>query len=236
MPVQSYALARGEPKRLKVDWWGGYKIEGWGVYRYVPGQARVFLDSNEIAQTGSDPLEYRLPDGSVIALFFDPNDPNGPDVLRDGERLPGSRFEPQHQLFVGVATLLGIAVAHFAVWWILRKETLPGGFHLIADWIPAAGLAYLVLGALVYYRSRAALWVSMAAWALEVSGLILVAMYYSGRAGGGKAARLCALYTPIGLLLIADDALNQLKPRKRASADRGLSLEPYPVDPRDGER
>ncbi len=230
MSVRSYALARGEPKRLKVEWWGGFRYPNGD---YEPGHARVFLDSNEIAQTGSDPLEYRLPDGSVIALFFD----NGElDVLRDGERLPGSRFEPRHQLFVGVATLLLIAAGHFAVWWMTRQHTLPRGFHLsqLAGWAPAAGLAYLGLGILVYYRSRAALWGAMAAWVVEVSYLILVLLYYSR--GSGYAARLSALYSPIGLLLIADDALNQLKPRKRASADRGLSLEPYPVDPRDGER
>lgn len=231
MPVQSYALARGEPKRLKVEWWGGFRHPN----GYEPGHARVFLDSNEIAQTGSDPLEYRLPDGSVIALFFDPDDPKGLDVLRDGERLPGSRFEPRHQLLVAVATLLIIAAAHFVVWWILRKETLPRGFHLrqLADWAPAAGLAYLGLGVLVYYRSRAALWGAMAAWLVEASYLILVLIYYTSPREGREGL---ILYSPLALLFIADDALNQLKPRKRAPADPGMSLEPYPVDPRDGER
>lgn len=220
MPESHYALTRGEPKRLKVQW--GHI-----------GQPRVFLDSNEIAQTGSNPPEFRLPDGSVIALFIDRE---GLDILRDGERLPGSRFEPQHQLLVAVATLLIIAAGHFVVWWMLRKDTLPRGFHLsqIADWLPAAGLAYLVLGVLVYYRSRAALWVAMAVWLVEASYLILVLSYYS-RPGRGHRG-LFILYGPLGLLFIADDALDQLKPRKRASADPGISLQPYPVDPRDGER
>jgi hypothetical protein len=201
MPESHYALARGEPKRLKVDWGSHH--------------ARVFLDSNEIAQTGSDPPEYRLPDGSVIALFFDRE---GLDILRDGERLPGSQFEPQHRLLGAVATLLIIAAVHFVVWWMLRKQTLPRGFRLnqLADWLPAAGLAYLVLGVLVYYRSRAALWVAMAAWLVEASYLILVLSYYS-RPGRGYRG-LFILYGPLGLLFIADDALVQLKPRKRAAA------------------
>jgi hypothetical protein len=206
-----FALARGEPKRLKVEW-------GYG------GPARVFLDSNEIARTGSDPPEYRLPDGSVIALFS--ND-GKLDILHDGERLPGSRFDPQHQLFVAVATLLLIAAAHFAVWWITRQHPLPRDLRLnqLADWTPAAGLFYLVIGVLLYRRSRVALYIAMAAWFVEATYLVIVSAFYDRTMRRHRSFFL--LYLPIGLLLTADDALAQLKPRKRASPEVPYSIAPH---------
>lgn len=201
MPQRSYALARGETKRLKVRW-----------DRY--GRTRVFLDSNELAPASSSPPRYRLPDGSVLTLHVDEG---GLDILRDGERLPGSRFDPHHQLFVSVATLLALAALHFAAPWVPLKQWLPRDFPLndYWSWAPAVGLAYLVLGFLLYYRSRAALYTAMALSFVEAAALATLYLMYAHDAHFKIAL---AMFAPFALLFVGDDALDQLKPRESVSA------------------
>jgi len=200
MPRRSYALARGESKRLKVQW-----------DRY--GRTRVFLDSNELAPASSSPPRYRLPDGSVLALHVDEG---GLDILRDGERLPGSRFDPQHQLFVAVSVLLAVAVLHFVVQWIPLKQWLPRDFPLndYWGWAPAVGLAYLVLGFLLYYRSRAALYTAMTLSFVEASALMTLYLMYAHDAHVKLAL---AMFAPFAMLFVGNDALDQLKPRESVS-------------------
>jgi hypothetical protein len=195
MPERLYALARGESKRLKVKW-------------NRRGQVRVFLDSNELAPTGSHPPSFRLPDASVITAYLDPD---GLDILRDSERLPGSRFDPQHQIFISAATLVILAVAHFAIPWIPLRQMLPRDFpsNELSGWAPVAGLLYLAFGFLVYRRSRAALWAAMSVWFVEASGLATLYMLYSHEI---RFKLLIVLFGLIGLLFTADDAIVQLRP------------------------
>jgi hypothetical protein len=202
MPQRTYALARGETKRLKVQW-------------DRQGRARVFLDSNELAPTESSPPRYRLPDGSMLALHLDEG---GPDILREGERLPGSRFDPQHQLLVAVSVLLAVAVLHFAVQWIPLEQWLPRDFPLNGyfGWAPAVGLAYLVLGFLLYYRSRAALYTAMTVSFVEASALATLYLMHAHYAHFKLAL---AMFAPFAMLFVGSDALDQLKPRESVSTE-----------------
>jgi hypothetical protein len=202
MPQRTYALAHGETKRLKVRW-----------DRY--GRTRVFLDSNELAPASSSPPRYRLPDGSMLALHVDEG---GLDILRDGERLPGSRFDPHHQLFVAVSVLLAVAVFHFAVQWIPLEQWLPRDFPLNGyfGWASAVGLVYLVLGFLLYHRSRAALYTAMALSFVEAAALATLYLMYAHDAHF-KLALL--LFAPFALLFVGSDALDQLKPRESVSTE-----------------
>jgi hypothetical protein len=202
MPVRSYALTRGEPKRLKVQW-------------NRQGQIRVLLDSNELAPVpGPGPLSYRLPDASVLTLYLDDD---GLDILRDGERLPGSRFDPQQQLFVSVIVLVVLAFAHFVVPWIPLRQMLPRDFPAkeITAWAPAAGLLYLAFAFLLYRRSRAALWTAMMVWFAEAVGWSTLYLLYSH---GHWIKILLILFSPIGLLFTADDAIVQLKAEEGEAA------------------
>lgn len=199
MPQRTYALSRGETKRLKVQW-------------DRQGRTRVFLDSNEIAPAESSPPRYRLPDGSMLALHIDEG---GLDILRDGERLPGSRFDPQHQLFVAVSVLLAVAALHFAVQWIPLERGLPRDFPLNGyfGWALAVGLVYLVLGFLLYHRSRAALYTAMTLSFVEASVLAILYLMYAHDVHFKLAL---AMFAPFAMLFVGNDALDQLKPPESA--------------------
>jgi hypothetical protein len=199
MPQRTYALAHGETKRLKVRW-------------DRQRRTRVFLDSSEIAPIESSPPRYRLPDGSILALHVDEG---GLDILRDGERLPGSRFDPQHQLFVAVSVLLAVAVLHFAVQLTPLEQGLPRDFPLNGyfGWAPAVGLVYLTLGFLLYHRSRAALYSAMTLSFVEAAALATLYLMYAHDVHL-KLAFL--LFAPFAMLFLGNDALDQLKPPRES--------------------
>src|SRR6185436_19043277 len=112
MPVRRFAIDRGEPKRLTVKWSVGGR------------SAEVLLDGNPLVPIEPGGLRYRLPDGRPLAVSIEAETGNL-DVIRDGEFLPGTRFDPHHQVFLAYATLFALAALHCLVPLLPLERVLP---------------------------------------------------------------------------------------------------------------
>jgi hypothetical protein len=129
------------------------------------------------------------------------------DVICDGAFLPGTRFDPHHQLFLAYATLFLVAAVHVALAFLPIDHWLPDAQGLP---LAAAGLAlaafYGLAGASVVRRSRMGLYLATSAAALEGSFLAILLFL----AGFSQIKLLLVLFLPLAPLLTGFSALDEL--------------------------
>jgi len=143
MPQRRFALERGGPRRLRVQW----GREG----------LKVFLDELEVPPAGPHPNDYRLPDGSWVHVDVDPRF-STVDVLRDGDFLPGTRFDPFHQLAVAYGILFALAALHAVLIVVPLERVMPAALgRSLGPFCVALAALYALLGWGVLLRSKAAL-------------------------------------------------------------------------------
>jgi hypothetical protein len=195
VPTRRFAIDRGGAKRLTVSWGRGGR------------DLRVLLDSFELVPTAFGGKDFRLPDGRT--LMVDVDSANGTvDVICDGAFLPGTRFDPEHQLFLAYVMLFLLAAAHVALPFLPIDSWLPD-----AEGLPlgAAGLAlaafYGLAGAAVARRSRIGLYLATSAVTLE-GGLLASVLFL---AGFEHVKLLLVLFLPLAPLLTGISALDALQ-------------------------
>jgi hypothetical protein len=110
MPKRRFALERGGPRRPLIQ--GGHT----GL--------KVFLDGLEVPPSGSHRNDYRLPDGSWVHVDVD-SQSSTVDVLRDGQFLPGTRFDPFHQVTIAWAIVMALAAANAALAFLPLDQWIP---------------------------------------------------------------------------------------------------------------
>jgi hypothetical protein len=148
-----------------------------------------------------------MPDGSLIAAYVDDGNV---DVLHDGQRLPGSHFDPHHQLAVAYLSLAAVAAIHLAVFWLPIREFLVESvpFPALVTGTAVLGTAYAALSLAIFRRSRAALFVALALTGLEAAFLTVL---YLTLAPVFRTRVVLLLFVPCALLLPGIDALDQLE-------------------------
>jgi hypothetical protein len=164
MPKRKFALERGGPRRLQVQW--GHR----GL--------KVFLDGLEVPPSGRN--DYRLHDGSWVHVDVDAE--GAVDVLRDGQFLPGTRFDPFYQVLVASAIVLALAALHLALAFLPLAQWLPeaAGLPLKAiAWVCA--ILYALLGLAARQSSKAALMAAIALFSIEGFIFVIVTPAFSGR-------------------------------------------------------
>ena len=102
VPTRRFAIDRGAAKRLSISWERGGRT------------LRVFLDGLELPSTMPAGNDFRLPDGRPLAVDVDAAS-GTVDVICDGDFLPGTRFDPHHQLLLAYVTLFLVGTLHIAV-------------------------------------------------------------------------------------------------------------------------
>jgi len=196
MPQRKFALERGGPRRLQVKWGGS------GV--------KVLLDDMEVPRAGPHRGDYRLPDGSWIHVDVDAAQ-STIDVLRDGQFLPGTRFDPFHQLAVTFCILYGLSALHAVLAWLPIDSVLPPDVHIPLRSVSLGlAVAYAVLGFAVSKRSKAAMFAAISLFAVE--GLCV------GFGGIELASRKLIIYALLAIaagLLQGLDALREIEISER---------------------
>jgi hypothetical protein len=163
MPKRSFALERGGPKRLDVEWSGIWK------------NMRISLDSQPIGGIPDGKAlkagqTFELPDKSSLSVRLVQSLGNAElQILRDGAPLPGSGSDPVERL----------KVAWAITWFIAGLNTVLGIVAMIAksSFLEQAGLGigtviegaiFFLLGWLVKtYRSAIALGIAVALFAVD---------------------------------------------------------------------
>ena len=168
MPKQTYALEKGGPKRLELEWKGAWK------------NLTVRLDAQEIGVIPNQKAlrqgqTFTLPDGSMLEVKLVQQFTSvSLELRRDGQPLPGTSADPEQRLqgAYGVLFLLGainIVLGLIAVFFQV-EFLLMLGLNLISV---IMGCIWLTLGFFVRRRSLAALLLALCLYALD-SVLFLV--------------------------------------------------------------
>jgi hypothetical protein len=137
------------------------------------------LDGLEVPPSGRN--DYRLPDGSWVHVDVDYQS-NTVDVLRDGQFLPGTRFDPFYQVTIAYAIVLALAVVNAALSFLPLDRWLPDAAGLPVKtiaWALAAAFAFLGLAA--RQRSKIALMAAIALFGIEGILFVLVAVAFPAR-------------------------------------------------------
>jgi hypothetical protein len=194
MPQRKFALERGGPRRLRVKW-------GWGS-----SGVKVFLDDMEVPPAGPHQGDYRLPDGTWVHVDVDAQQ-SSVDVLRDGQFLPGSRFDPFQQLAVTYVILLGLGVLHAVLAWLPIDSVLPPDIHIPLRSV-SLGLAfgYAFLGFAVSKRSKPAMFAAISLFTVEA-----VCIGFVGLAFAGRKLIIGALLATAAGLIQGLDALREIE-------------------------
>ncbi len=164
MPKQSYALEPGGENRITIAWKGAFAYNDVSVT--LDGSPLGSIPDKNALKTGQ---KFRLPDGLilkvklVITIYGEEL-----RLLHNGQPLPGSVFDPEAKLksavyivfFIGGASIiLGIITLLFDIEY-LRADGI--GFFTIIY-----GLAFLLLGALVWRKSSVALILAIVIFSLD---------------------------------------------------------------------
>lgn len=167
MPKRRFALERGGPRRLQVQW--GHK----GL--------KVFLDGLEVPPSGPHRGDYRLPDGSWIHVDMDAQS-STVDVLRDGQFLPGTRFDPFYQVTIAYAIVLALAGLHAVLAFLPFEQWIPEAAGLPLKTIAwALAAVFALLGLAARQRSKAALMAAIALFSIEGIVFAFMALAFPGR-------------------------------------------------------
>jgi len=191
MPTKRFAIDRGGEKRLSISWGiGGRNL-------------RVLLDGLELPPTAPGGRDFRLPDGRPLAVDVDARS-GVVDVICDGAFLPGTRFDPYHQLLLAAAILFVLGGLHIAAAFLPVAEWFPGTEGLP---IVAAGVAvfYLAAGLAVSRRSRVFLYLSTLAATLEAV-ILAIALFLAGL----NVKLLLLLFLPLAPLFPGFSALEEI--------------------------
>jgi len=182
MPKRRFALERGGPRRLQVQWGRT------GV--------KVFLDGLEVPPSGSHRNDYRLPDGSWVHVDVDAQS-STVDVLRDGQFLPGTRFDPFYQATIAWAIVLGLAAVNVVLAFLPFEQWIPEAAGLPLKTIAwALAAVFALLGLAARQRSKAALMAAIALFSIEGIVFAFVTMQFPGK----RAAIYCLLAIGAGLI------------------------------------
>ncbi len=208
MPKQSYALEAGGEKRLEVSWKPFWK------------DITVSLDGHPIGTIADQKAlsagqEFRLPDTSTIQVQLVRKFSTVElQVLRNGQPLPGSASDPQTRFkyaygmvyFVaGLNIVLGLISFLFNVEFLQQIGSGLGSIFF--------GLVFLVLGFFTQRRSRVALILASAIFALD--GL---AALFLGAAQGSSAGLSGGLVARIFLLIPMVQGVGAIKTLNQKSA------------------
>jgi hypothetical protein len=107
---------------------------------------------------------------------------NTVDVLRDGQFLPGTRFDPFHQVTIACAIVLAIAAANVALAFLPLDQWLPEAAGLPVKTIAwALAAAFAALGLAARQRSKIALMAAIALFVIEGLAFAFVTPMFPGK-------------------------------------------------------
>jgi hypothetical protein len=211
MPSRRYALEHGGPKRLEVRW------QGHGE------DLKVFVDNCEVQPLKPFATDYRLPDGSLLSITdISEGEQFEMALLRDGQFVPGTRFDPAFQVQVASVTLLVAGAVHIVVPFVLGDwlRQLAAGLPIVST-LPVVGLVLGGLGLGVMKRSKIAVMIATLLFGAEVlalgTALLVVVLrdssYIRLAVFGGFA-----LVVILGLVSQAWSAVDELREKQPTSA------------------
>ena len=233
MPTKTFALDKGGPERLELEWQGNFKNVEVRLDGVLLGS---FENAKELKAGGTYPLE----DGSTLevklattALFPELT------LTRNGVALPGSAADPEQRVkaaagmiyFVaGFNVLLGLVAAAFNVQFL---QSIGVGLGSVLE-----GAIYGGLGYFVGQRSTFAL--GLAVGLFVIDGILLLVGSGSGSAPppvGGLVARVFFLVPmvmgfPALRALKDEDARARRAPRARPPARSSVAAAPAPATAR----
>lgn len=182
MPTKKFALEKGGPERLEVEWRGNFKdfeVRLDGVLLGSFDNAKALKAGGSFSLEDGSTLEVKLATALVPELH----------LTRNGAPVPGSAADPEQRVqaaagmifFIsGVNTVLGLLAGAFNIYF-LQSMGLGLGSMI-------AGAVYGILGYFVRQRSMVALGLAVGLFLLD--GLYLVASRSGAGSTGGIVARV----------------------------------------------
>jgi hypothetical protein len=220
MPKVSLVLQKGTEKRLGISWEQLWK----DVIVSVNGKALGVIPDEKALTTGQ---EFTLADGSVIKVQLVKTWTSSElQVFHDRQPLPGFNFDPQKKLksaytsiyfLAGIHLMVGILSLIFFKFEFLQQASMNGFGSIIF------GLAFLVLGFFVQRRSTRALYLTVAAFVMNILvGIFLaiqqeISLDNSSMDTGELIARIY-LFVPLYLFVFINygqDAVQVLKAKNK---------------------
>lgn len=219
MPTKKFALEKGGPERLEVEWRGNFK----DLEVRLDGVLLGSFDNAKALKTGGS---FSLEDGSTLEVKL-ATTVLVPELTltRNGVPLPGSAANPEQRVqaaagmifFVsGVNAVLGLLAGAFNIYFLQSMGLGLGSM--------VAGAVYGILGYFVRQRSMVAL--SLAVGLFVLDGLFLVASRSGSGSTGGLVARVFLLVP----MLMGFPALRALQAEERR-ARRAPRPRPGPRTP-----
>jgi hypothetical protein len=216
MPTKTFALEKGGPERLEIEWQGNFK----DVEVRFDGVLLGSFDNAKALDAGGS---YTLEDGSTLEVKRAVTAGFVPELTltRNGKPLPGSAADPEQRVasaagmifFVaGLNALLGLVAVAFNVTFL---QSMGLGLASILE-----GAIFGALGYFVRQRSIVALGVAVGLFVLDGVALLASASASGSPPIGGLVAR-CFLLVPMVMgfpalrALQAEEKRAQRAPRPR---------------------
>lgn len=220
MPTKSYAIERGGPKRLTLDWQRGFK----DIQVTFDGQPLgVILDQKALKEGA----RFKLPDGSTLDIYKKANRATI-SITQDGLQIPDSAEDPFKK--VQAAGTISLSIAGFTLLSTLFLSNVLGrsaDFGASDSITMAINVVLIVvyagLGLLIHNRQRWALWVAMALYSLDTALYVLLLVQGQGRISAFgvilRAAFLFGLYQGFSGFgeLDAEEATRMMKAKRPAT-------------------
>ena len=231
MPKKTFALEKGGPERLEVEWRGNFKDLEVRLDGVLVGS---FDDAKALKAGGS----FTLDDGSTLEVKL-ATTALVPELtlVRNGVPLPGSAADPEQRVqaaagmvffIAGINALLGLVAVAFNIQFLQAMGVGAGSMF--------EGAIYGVLGYFVRQRSMVALGLALGLFALDTAFLLAAAGGSGSPPVGGLVVRVF-LFVPMVMgfpalrALKAEEERARRAPRTRPPARTSASPAPATARP-----